>query len=1303
MTDTATAQISDWPATPNPKSPKPKKRRWLRYSAISALLLGIGVLSGGYWLLGTQSGLQFAVHQLPQLGGIKIQSEHLNGSIWHGFSGENLVIQTASADIAIDDVKLAWQARDLFDRHLHINELAIGNMRLKSKPTPPEPNKKPTGLPKRIALPVTVVAEKISIGEIKSVSESVTEDVRQTENLIIRGADARYVYDHQEHLFQIQSLRNDWSKSRGYLTANTAAPFALDGKLATNGQLDDVAIGNILNISGSLKQTIIQTNLSGNGVGLYADTDLRLFEPELSRKIGKIFIAGSRINPHAFNQSLPFAELTFQAEVYPERNPDNHIALNGNLDLRNNQPEPADKKTHQNGLPIRRLTGNFVVNNQNVVRLDDITALFIHDGRLTLNGNIDTANKTLDLTAQAQSIAAADILARPLRGELNGNLLIQNTFNEPQLNWQLNTGFADVSGNLNIITDTAKGQRTLFIKEAKIVPQNGGKMQFSGSYELFQDQKLHAQVISEHFNPAQFYPTFPIGRVNGTIDINGLVAQKQFAAEMRFDPSELSGAALSGSGKIDYRDQHLAQADTDIRLGQNRILTQGAYGKRGDTLSLDINAPELNRFGFGIQGALQAKGTLTSIADDFTQLDARLTGNARGFAIGDAVRAQNLDFTLIGSPNPERPLDVMLKGNGIAAGGTAIEQIDSTLKGTLRRHHFLANGSLKIDGKPLSLNINADGGLNEKNQWIGTLSALNVGGALQLTLQNRMNLEAGAERVVLGAANWQALSGSLNLERLVWDKQAGLSTKGRAQNLHLAQLHNFYQPPVAHNLVLSGDWDLNYTQNPTGYLNVRQQSGDIILPDARKTPLLLSHFVLNTQFNNRGILNQFSGNTRYGKANGNFDILQTFGGDFAQAPVAGRILVRSENLDTMRNFMPIGQTISGTLNADVAISGRLNNPQLSGSITGQDLNYHNRDVGIMLSNGTLQSRLEGQTWVVDALTFRRKNGTVSLAGRAGYTGNAPDVDAKVSFSHYPILDQPNRYLAISGTSDVIYTKDGITLTGKLITDEGRFGFQDGNAPKLDNDVVVLGEEREKPSDPLPFNLNLVFDLNDKFHFSGQGLDVTLGGQLTLRARPGSDVQGVGSVHVVKGQYKAYGQDLTITKGIISFVGPLNNPNLNIRAERRGSPVGAGVEVLGNLNHPRVTLVANEPMSEKDKLSWLILNRASSGSSTDEAALAAAAGAFLAGSLNDRIGLLDDFGLTSQQTRNAQTGEMNPAQQVLTFGKQLTQNLYLGYEVGLQTASQSVKLVYQLSRSFQAIARAGTESSGGEIKYIKRFD
>ena len=83
--------------------------------------------------------------------------------------------------------------------------------------------------------------------------------------------------------------------------------------------------------------------------------------------------------------------------------------------------------------------------------------------------------------------------------------------------------------------------------------------------------------------------------------------------------------------------------------------------------------------------------------------------------------------------------------------------------------------------------------------------------------------------------------------------------------------------------------------------------------------------------------------------------------------------------------------------------------------------------------------------------------------------------------------------------------------------------------------------------------------------------------------------------------------------------------------------------------------------------------------------------------------MDDLGITSQRSRNAQTGELNPAEQVLTVGKQFTNNLYAGYEYGLSSAEQSVKLVYQLTRAIQAVARVGSRSYGGELKYTIRFD
>ena len=624
------------------------------------------------------------------------------------------------------------------------------------------------------------------------------------------------------------------------------------------------------------------------------------------------------------------------------------------------------------------------------------------------------------------------------------------------------------------------------------------------------------------------------------------------------------------------------------------------------------------------------------------------------------------------------------------------------------------------------------------------------------------------------------MGGSLNLQNFVWDKKAGITSKGSAQNLHITELHNFYTPPIEHNLVLGGDWDLAYSQNARGFLNISRQSGDIILPSKdpkNKQPLGLSALALRTRFQNGRIDSTLEGNTRFGKVDGTLGIAQQFGNNINNAPVSGKVNIsvpdlgslksfmpataqgiagrlnatatiggrlgsptvnsnldlqtnygRADgivnigqgtsfdtaplsgklnlnvaNLEVFRNFLPVGQTLKGRLNAAVNLAGRLNDPQLSGQINGDNLYYRHQTQGLILDNGVLRSRLQGQKWVIDSLKFHR-GGTIELKGAVNLANANPDVDVDIVFDKYRTLSRPNRQLQLSGAAKVLYNPEkGVSLNGTLNTDYGRFGSQKSSMPTLDDDVVVLGETKKEATATTPINMNLTLNINDNVRFVGYGADVTIGGKLTITSRPGEAVQGVGTVRVVKGRYKAYGQDLDITKGSVSFVGPLTDPNLNIRAERRLSPVGAGVEVLGSLSNPRVTLVAKEAMSEKDKLSWLILNRASSGSDGDNATLSAAASALLAGQVNDRIGLVDDLGFTSKRSRNAQTGELNPAEQVLTVGKQLTNNLYVGYEYGISSAEQSVKLVYQLTRAIQAIARIGTRSSGGELKYTIRFD
>lgn len=1269
---------------------KSPARRLLKTVLWSSVLLSASSAGFLYWLAATESGLRFGLYTLPELGGMKISSKTLKGTLWHGFSGEDWRIETPSADLTVSGLGLQWQPQELFsDGLLHIRHLSVGDLHITAKPTPPK-EELPAKLPESISLPLAVKLDKLSVGKISS---------SKAGNTFLLRAEAAYDYDHKRHKLTLNSLQTPWSSTGGELEIQTASPFALQGSIRGGAELEGIAGGGEILLSGDLRRTAFKADLVGGKVSLKAEGLVGPFENSLDEQIDHILIKGHALNLAEFVPSAPQTDLDFDATIVPS--PQKGLALEGSIDLTNSLAAPAD----QNGIPVRSILGEFTVSDSGILKVHDVTATLLEEGALILGGETNTDKNTFALEAILKNASLSDFVSQKYDDVFEGSLLLNGTYREPQAKWDIRGNRASSTGELAIANDTANGQRSLNIAKASLLPKDGGELDIKGKLELFNDRLLEAEATSKNFNPGKLHPDFPVGSINGDIKLNGVLAEEKFSGKMQFGNSVLSGAVLSGNADVLYEKQHLARAAADIRLGKNRVKTDGSFGKAGDRLNLDINAPELDKFGFGLGGALTAKGFL---AGEPKSISADLSGSVRNLRVKQAVNIRELDFKAAASPDYSRPLNLQINGRELVIPGssgesTRIDTINAAVSGTGMRHSIRSSGSMAMGGKNYKLDLEADGGLDKENRWKGTVGRLDLSGGFNLKLQNRMSLEAGAERVALGAAQWSAMGGRLNLNSFVWDKKNGLTSKGSAANLNVAELHSFFKMPVEHNLVLSADWDLAYSQNARGFLNVRQQSGDIVLP-YRKQALGLNGLTLQTRFQNGRIDNQINGKTRYGNIVGNVGISQQFGHSIMQAPISGNLKIDIPDLAALKNLMPVGQSISGTLNADTIISGRVGEPQLRGSLNGDNLYYVNRDLGVILDNGSLRSRLNGQQWQIQSLLFKRDNGNINLSGTVGWGGGVPAVDVDAVLDKYGILDKPRRRLTASGNTHFRYSyKNGIILDGMLKVDEGNFGFQKSGMPELDDDVVVLGEPKKETRDSVPFSMDIDLDLNDKVFFRGEGVDVTLGGRLKLTAQPKQDIQAVGTVAVVKGKYKAYGQDLNITKGTVSFVGPLSRPNLNIRAVRNLSPVGAGVEVLGNLENPRVTLVTNEPMSEKDKLSWLILNRASSGSDGDEAALTAAASAFLAGKINDRIGLVDDFGLTSKRNRNAQTGELNPAEQVLTVGKQLSSELYLGYEFGLTSASQTVKLVYQLTRTIQAIARVGSQSSGGEIKYVIRFD
>lgn len=105
--------------------------------------------------------------------------------------------------------------------------------------------------------------------------------------------------------------------------------------------------------------------------------------------------------------------------------------------------------------------------------------------------------------------------------------------------------------------------------------------------------------------------------------------------------------------------------------------------------------------------------------------------------------------------------------------------------------------------------------------------------------------------------------------------------------------------------------------------------------------------------------------------------------------------------------------------------------------------------------------------------------------------------------------------------------------------------------------------------------------------------------MQIRARPGREMTANGGLDV-RGRYKAYGQDLTITRGQLVWNNNIvSDPRVNIRAQRRIADITAGIDVSGRAQSPRAQVWSDPVMSQSEALSYLVLGRKLATASSDE--------------------------------------------------------------------------------------------------------
>ncbi len=417
----------------------------------------------------------------------------------------------------------------------------------------------------------------------------------------------------------------------------------------------------------------------------------------------------------------------------------------------------------------------------------------------------------------------------------------------------------------------------------------------------------------------------------------------------------------------------------------------------------------------------------------------------------------------------------------------------------------------------------------------------------------------------------------------------------------------------------------------------------------------------------------------------------------ADAAISGDVQARVADLGIWGAWVPAGWHLGGELRTTATLSGRFAEPRYTGAITGTGLAVRNLLQGVNVSDGQIAVRLEGDKASIERFTLKGGDGTLTITGDATL-GAVPQARLQVKAERFRVVGRVDRLAIASGQAELLLASEQTRLEGRFTLDEGLFDTSGRDTPSLDDDVTVRrpGERAAAADDQRPTNprrnlvLALELDLGQKTRVRGRGLDTGLGGSVRL-ATPGGRLDVRGTIRADEGTYAAYGQKLTLERGSVAFSGPPDDPRLDILALRPNIDTRVGVLITGTLQSPRVRLYSEPDMSDTEKLSWLVLGRASDGlGRTDTALLQRAAVALLSGEGEAPTdALLKSLGIDELGLRQS---EGDVRETVIILGKQLSRRWYLGYERGVNSTTGTWQLIYRIAQRFTLRAQSGLENS-----------
>ena len=1113
--------------------------KWLKGLLLGFVSLLLLVVLAAWLLLGTETGLRWGLKAGKGFIPGELQLQQIQGNLLGNLHLQGLSYVSEQMKVEIAEVVLRWQPGQLLHGRLLIDELGADHVRYEQKalaPSPPE--SKPPELTD-IELPLDLQLDKLALQDVQVVTAP------DAEPLVLDTLLLRAVWDVQGLKLDDLTLKAPVAGlyARGRLDPHKDYPLELD----LNWQLHQKTLPRLSGsgrLSGDLRDLKLAQRIQGDvdaQIKAHARDVLTALKWDTGIQLTKMPREWLPYDPEAANLQLSLnargdlqqASAQAALDLQPAGAGDAGKPVQLNLDGRfrfENQEFQADARWQELQWP---LTGPAQVQSR--------------QGRLSVSGVPDGYHFQLQAGLQGKDIPAGD-----WTGEGDGNL-----------------------------------------KDARLKLSGAtlqGLLQAQGQLAWSPDIRWDMNILGQGIDPAELQADW-----NGKLDIklHAKGGLPDTGLQLNLDIEELAGKlrerVVAGSGRVQVNGQQVKLEQLLLSSGAARLEANGELAESWD-LHWELDVPRMEDLLPGAAGMVQGQGQLSgSIEKPVIQAQVQtrqlqLEGNG----------CQQCDIRLDLGLDPAYVSHARVTGTGMILAGQDMHSLSLRLDGPMNRQSI----ELDADHQQGKLAFSATGALDQQQgAWSGQIRklALDTPDYGHWKMTRAADLQLAADRIELSPLCLRDAQ-----TRLCAEVHRGAET-GKAildlKDFSLERLRPWLPPEIAR---LEGRLNLQATADLDPLVKGRLQAsigkGELAYLDAKhqERSLPLHDGKVEAVYDDQALSANWNLGIGQDLAKGNLLVPRdALDADPMTAPLKGRIALEVKDLSIISAFVPDIGKIEGFASVHMNLGGQLGDPRISGHARVQSGTVVIPRAGLELKNLLVEITGDGGQLLHIKGSVKSGEGELQLSGEVELdAARGWPARLKLGGRQFLLVDLPEARVIMTPDLTLETGKDLIRLRGRIGLPLAHLELKDlpAGSRNPSSDVVVLNQDGSltpKPGSRIDAEVTVI--LGQDVHFKGFGLNADLGGQLFIDQKPGKVATASGEIKIEGGSFLAYGQKLTIEKGLIAYAGGrIDNPGMRLRASRKMDDITVGVEVSGTAKKPKFTTWSTDPdLAQKDIVSILL--------------------------------------------------------------------------------------------------------------------